>query len=222
MLQIAPGTQGCPCPCLTGVEMTLRLRGCRASRPCPSEDPHPSSSTIQHVPPRTTPTTSHTCHVRPESFLAVAAASYTGHQRSTLPSPYSSRPVHHEASGPVLPSSHLLDHLSVKAPHVSIDDTQPSLTRNTLDIPQSSLMLSSRSLMEGDHHSSSRGHDHKSKGKGKPWSLPRVPKRPGRFSSRRNRSATNASMLSTVTRPVFHRPSPRTSTSHPDFREFHF
>lgn len=200
--------------------MTLRLRGCRASHPCPSEDPHPSSSTIQHVPQRTTsPTTPHTCHSRPESFLAVAAASYTGLQRLPLPSPYStSRAVHHDASssGPVLPSSHLLDHLSVKSPHVSIAQQ----TRNTLDIPQSSVMLSSRSLMDGEHHP--RGHDHRGKGKGKPWSLPKVPKRPGRFSSRRNRSGTNASMLSTVTRPSFHRPSPRTSSSHPDFREFHF
>ncbi|KAG7158511.1 hypothetical protein Hamer_G021064 [Homarus americanus] len=220
---MAPGTQGCPCPCLTGVEMTLRVRGCRAGRTCQCEGSRRPSSC--HPLPQTTAETS-TCHPKPDSFLAMAASSYSGLQRLPLPAPYS-RPVH-TVSGPVLPSSHLLDHLNCKGiggHHVSIAPTPQPSTRNTLDIPQTSLTLSSRSLMAGDH-AGTRGaiqkdmSSHSWSRKGKPWSLPRVPKRPGRFSSRRNRS-TNASTNSAMAAPPF-RHSARTSNSHPDFREFRF
>lgn len=205
--------------------MTLRVRGCRTGQPCPCEGSH-RSSPCRNL-PQTTEGMSLSCHPQPDSFLSMAATSYTGMQRLPLPSPYT-RPVH-TSSGPVLPSSHLLDHLDCKAltgPRVSIAPTQPTSTRNTLDIPQASLTLSSRSLMDGDNHANTRGAVHKDTSthswtrKGKPWSLPRVPKRPGRFSSRRNRS-TNASTSSAVAAPTF-RHSARTSNSHPDFREFRF
>lgn len=222
---MAPGAKGCPCPCLTGVEMTLRVRGCRAERTCVCDGSRRPSPC--HGLPQTTAEPSHKCPPQPDSFLAVAATSYTGLQRVPQTSPYT-RPEH-TVSGPVLPSSHLLDHLNCKGlsgQHVSIVPTQPPSTRNTLDIPQALLTLSSRSLMEEDHHASTRGAvqkemtSHSLMRKSKPWSLPRVPKRPGRFSSRRNRS-TNASSSSAMTTPAF-RHSTRTSNSHPDFREFRF
>ncbi|KAK4295917.1 hypothetical protein Pmani_031548, partial [Petrolisthes manimaculis] len=59
---------GCPCPCLTGVEMTLRVRGCRGGQPCPSEPTSPPFILLPHT--RPAPPS--------ESFLTVAAASYTG------------------------------------------------------------------------------------------------------------------------------------------------
>ncbi|KAK8740760.1 hypothetical protein OTU49_002691 [Cherax quadricarinatus] len=221
---MAPGAQGCPCPCLTGVEMTLRVRGCRAGRTCACEGSHQPSPC--HTLPKTAES-SPKCQPQSDSFLAVAATAYTGLQRLPLPSPYI-RPAH-TVSGPVLPSSHLLDHLNCKrlgGPHVSIAPSQPPSTRNTLDIPQTSFALSSRSIMDGDHHTGTRGavqkemSSHSWMHKSKPWSLPRVPKRPGRFSSRRNRS-TNASSGSAMAAPPF-RHSTRTSNSHPDFREFRF
>lgn len=206
--------------------MTLRVRGCRGSQPCPSEPARLPSSSF-HTPRPAPPS---------ESFLTVAAASYTGMTHLPLPCPQPCPPPWSQpapapappsrpspcSAGPVLPSSHLLDQVASKTPHAHVSITSPPGTPGGLGIPPDELTLSSRSLLDGGRHA---GHDsHKDAStrswlrKGKQWSLPRVPKRPGRFSSRRNRCNTTASTVSAL-RPS--RPA-RPASSHPDFREFHF
>ena len=205
--QIAPGTRGCPCPCLTGVEMTLRVRGCRGGQPCPSEPAQLPSPAL-----RPSANTSITSHPQSDSYLAVAATSYTRLQRT----PYGR--TGNASLAPVLPSSHLLDHLACQArgsARVTIAATPPAGDSDTLAVPRAEVGMSSRSLREGGGLPGPGGSSSSWTRKGKQCSLP--PKRPGRFSSRRNRCNTG----STLAPPAFNRPA-RPSSSHPDFREFRF
>ena len=209
MFQIAPGTRGCPCPCLTGVEMTLRVRGCRSGQPCPSEPAQLPSPALR--PSANTSIASHACHPQSDSYLAVAATSYTRLRRTS-----SHGRAGNASLGPVLPSSHLLDHLACQAggsARVTIAATPPAGDPDTLAVPRAEVGRS-RSLREGGGLPGP-GHSSSWARKGKQWSLP--PKRPGRFSSRRNRCNTG----STLAPPAFNRPA-RPSSSHPDFREFRF
>lgn len=198
--------------------MTLRVRGCRAGQPCPSEPAQLPSPALRPV--ATTSLASHVCHPQSDSFLAVTAASCstTRHKRAA-----SHGRVSHTSLGPVLPSSHLLDHLACQAggaAHVTIAATPPAGGTDTLAVPRTEVGVSARPVREGAALPGPGGSSSYSSWirKSKQWSLPRVPpKRPGRFSSRRNRCNTG----STLAPPAFNRPA-RASSSHPDFREFRF
>lgn len=243
---MAPGAMGCPCPCLTGMENSLRARGCRASAhpcPCRSERRAIPSCTLSH--------TTQTCPPK------LAVSSTCAARQVPLKQAQPGRPLG-LAAGPVLPSSHLLDHLGLKPPRVEI---MPS---PTIQASRSSLSLSSRSPMDsGPQQELSRKRSALPwPRKGQSWSLPKAPKRLGRFSSRRNRSMncpppSSSSTLHPPARASLHPPSrssslrpparasashphahistlhplvrastlhpySRTSSSHPDFREFYF
>ncbi|KAK7068424.1 hypothetical protein SK128_013197, partial [Halocaridina rubra] len=235
---LAPGTHRCPCPCLTGVEMTLRVRGCRGAQPCPCGNDRNQASS-QGLSPTVAvgspPSSGH--QGKADTFLSVAAAatatSYVNSsipQQSLLaapvcqpsrPKPSSLTRSHSTASGRVLPSSHLLDHLGCKGvsgPRVSILSPKG---HETADVPRPAARLSSRSFSHGCH-SSRQGainristNSFTSKREREPWSLANMPKRPGRFSSRRNRS-TNANAHATAGHSSLKHRS-HTSNSHPDF-----
>lgn len=200
--------------------MTLRVRGCRGGQPCPSEPAQLPSPALR--PSAATSIASHSCHPQSDSFLAVAAAAScttTRHKRSA-----SHGRAGYASLGPVLPSSHLLDHLACQAggaAHVTIAATPSAGDTDTLAVPRAEVGVSSRLLREGACLPGPGGSASSSSSwmrKGKQWSLPRVPpKRPGRFSSRRNRCNTG----STLAPPAFNR-NARASSSHPDFREFRF
>lgn len=190
--------------------MTLRVRGCRNGQPCPSEPPQLPSPALR---PSATSIASHACHPQSDSYLAVATTSYTRLQRTS-----SHGRAGNASLGPVLPSSHLLDHLACQAggsARVTIA-TPPAGDSDTLAVPRAEVGMSSRSLRESGGLPGPGGSSSSSWArKGKQSSLP--PKRPGRFSSRRNRCNTG----STLAPPAFNRPA-RPSSSHPDFREFRF
>ncbi|KAG0714233.1 hypothetical protein GWK47_001647 [Chionoecetes opilio] len=183
--------------------MTLRVRGCRGGQPCPSEPAQLPLPTLR--PSAAASIASHACHPQSDSFLAVAATSYTRLRRTSSYSRAGSSSL-----GPVLPSSHLLDQLASQArtARVTIAATPSSAgDPDTLAVPR--MRMSSRSLREGSALPGPGGSSSTWSRKGKQSSLP--PKRPGRFSSRRNRCNTG----STLAPPAFNRPARPSSSGHP-------